>query len=260
MTAASTPPVASTGLLAGFIALAVVLAALFTIGVYLSSLRTGATPAVARRRATIAAATAVAWMLLTGVAAARGLLHFEPPRTMLALFPAVFGLAGLIALSPLGRRLALGLPIAVLVGSQSFRVVVELLMHRAYAEGLMPVQMSYSGRNFDIVTGLTAIIVALIVARQGASWSRPLVLAWNTLGVALLANILVVAILSAPTPMRRFMNEPANVWITQFPWVWLPAIMVLAAIVGHVLIYRRIALDWVGKHVEARPVQQQPAH
>ena len=107
----------------------------------------------------------------------------------------------------------------------------------------MPVQMSYSGRNFDIVTGLTAIIVALIVTRQGASWSRPLVFAWNTLGVALLANILVVAVLSAPTPIRRFTNEPANVWITQFPWVWLPAVMVLAAIAGHVLVYRRLALD-----------------
>ena len=259
MSPASTLPVASTGLLAGFIALAAALAALFTVGVYWSSSRTGAAPTVARRRATIAAGAAVAWMLLTGVAAARGLLHFEPPRTMIALFPAVFGLAALVALSPLGRRLAVGLPIAVLVGVQSFRVVVEVLLHRAYNEGLMPVQMSYSGRNFDIVTGLTAIAVALIVARQGASWSRPLVFAWNTLGAVLLVNILVVAILSAPTPMRRFMNEPANVWITQFPWVWLPAMMVLAAIAGHVLVYRRLALDWVGKRVEARPFEHQPA-
>ena len=243
MTPASTLPTASTGLFTGFVALSVALAALFTAGVYWSSVRTDATPAVARRRATIAAVAAIVWMVATAVAAARGLLHFESPRTMIALFPAVFALAAVIALSPLGRRLATGLPIAVLVGSQSFRVIVELLMHRAYNEGLMPVQMSYSGRNFDIVTGLTAIVVALIVARQGASWSRPLVFAWNTLGVALLANILVVAVLSAPTPMRRFTNEPANVWITQFPWVWLPAVMVLAAIAGHVLVYRRVALD-----------------
>ena len=43
------------------------------------------------------------------------------------------------------RRLALDLPVAALVGYQGFRVLVELLLHRAYTEGLMPVQMSYSG-------------------------------------------------------------------------------------------------------------------
>jgi hypothetical protein len=44
-----------------------------------------------------------------------------------------------------GRRSGLRLPLAALVGYQGFRVVVELLLHRAYVEGLMPVQMSYSG-------------------------------------------------------------------------------------------------------------------
>ena len=36
------------------------------------------------------------------------------------------------------------------------------------------------------------------------------------------------------------MNEPANVWITHAPWVWLPTVMVFAAILGHVLVYRRL--------------------
>ena len=140
---------------------------------------------------------------------------------------------------PVGKRIAIGLPIAALVGYQSFRIIVELLMHRAYVEGLMPVQMSYSGRNFDIVTGITALALGGL-ARHGTR-SRGLVLAWNTLGVVLLANILIVALLSAPTPFRVFMNEPANVWITHAPWVWLPTVMVFAAVFGHVAVYRRLA-------------------
>ena len=34
------------------------------------------------------------------------------------------------------------------------------------------------------------------------------------------------------------MNEPANTFITRAPWVWLPAVMVLAAVMGHALVFR----------------------
>jgi hypothetical protein len=148
-------------------------------------------------------------------------------------------LAITLALSPLGRQIALGLPVVALVGYQGFRVFVELLMHRAYSEGLMPVQMSYSGRNFDIVTGITALALGAWLATGHSS--RKLLVTWNTLGVVLLVNILAVAFLSAPTPLRRFMNEPANDWITHAPWVWLPTVMVFAAVFGHVALYRRLA-------------------
>ena len=63
-------------------------------------------------------------------------------------------------------------------------------------------------------------------------------LLWNVLGALLLANIVGVALLSAPTPFRLFMNEPANTFITRAPWVWLPAVMVLAAVMGHALVFR----------------------
>ncbi|HEX4467931.1 MAG TPA: hypothetical protein VH080_00255, partial [Gemmatimonadaceae bacterium] len=62
-------------------------------------------------------------------------------------------------------------------------------------------------------------------------------------GLALLANIIGVALLSAPTPLRVFMNEPANLWITRAPWVWLPTVLVVAALCGHVVVYRRLAID-----------------
>ena len=224
-----------------FTLLTLFVAALFIVGVYWSGRRMGIVAAALRRRTVVAACLTVIWIAATGVAAARGVLHFTPPPTMLILFIVIFAGAIGLATSPLGRQLAVGLPLAALVGYQGFRVVVELLMHRAYVEGLMPVQMSYSGRNFDIVTGITALALGAWLA--AGSPPRSLVLAWNTLGLALLANIVTVALLSAPTPMRVFMNEPANVWITHAPWVWLPAVMVFAALAGHVLVYRRLAAE-----------------
>jgi hypothetical protein len=160
---------------------------------------------------------------------------------VLAVLLAGFVLSIAFALSRTGRKLATTLPLWLLVGFQAFRLPLELLMHRAYEEGVMPVQMSYSGLNFDIITGATALVLGIALAMRHVPlvWVR----AWNALGVLLLLNVLSIALLSAPIPIRVFMNEPANVWITRFPFVWLPAILVQAAIIGHVLVIHRLRAE-----------------
>jgi hypothetical protein len=191
-------------------------------------------------RQTITAAIATAgWLGITLALARAGMLGFATtPPTMMVLIAVALALAIAVGTSPVGRQIATGIPLAALVGVQGFRFPLELMLHQAYNEGLMPVQMSFSGFNFDILTGLSAIAVALVLVRRPRSLT--LVRIWNTAGVVLLANILTIALLSAPSPFRVFHNEPANVWIAQAPWVWLPAVYVFAAIVGHILVYRRI--------------------
>ena len=76
-------------------------------------------------------------------------------------------------------------------------------MHRLAERGVMPAQMSYSGRNFDIITGATAIIVSALV--WSGAGGRRLVAVWNVLGLALLANIVTVAILA--TPRFRYFGD-----------------------------------------------------
>ena len=223
-----------------FVALAFFVAALVVAAVGWSAAIAGNDRSRWTRHTLIAAVVAAAWMAATGFAAARGLLHFAAPPTMLIVFPAVLVGAVALALSPVGTRITRALPLAALVGFQGFRVLVELLLHRAYTEGLMPVQMSYAGRNFDIVSGATAIGVAAWLATGHVA--PRLVLAWNVVSAALLANIVIVALLSAPTPMRVFLNEPSNVWITRAPWVWLPTVMVFAAVTGHVMVFRRLRM------------------
>jgi len=135
----------------------------------------------------------------------------------------------------LGTRLVRGLPVAVLVGSQVFRFPLELLMHRAYTEGVMPVQMSYSGRNLDILSGVSAGLLGLALARGPVP--RWLVTAWNLGGLALLVNIVTVAVISTPL-FRWFGDDKPNTWVTYPPFVWLPAVMVTAALIGHLLVFR----------------------
>ena len=226
----------STLLRAGFVALTLGLYLLFVATVYVSARRSGVEPRRATRQTLVAAALAGVWIAATGIAAARGVLHMWGPPTMAPVLIGMLLIALGVAFSPVGGRIVAQIGIAALVGYQGFRVLVELLLHRAYVEGLMPVQMSYAGRNFDIVSGVTALLLGAWLATGRRS--RGLVLLWNVLGVVLLANIVGVALLSAPTPFRVFMNEPANTFITRAPWVWLPAVMVLAAVMGHALVFR----------------------
>jgi hypothetical protein len=149
-------------------------------------------------------------------------------------------LAVVAAFSPLGARLA-ALPYAALIGFQAFRLPLEFLLWAFHRQGRLPVQMTFSGRNFDILTGLSAILVAWLAAR--GKLGRKGVLAWNLAGVALLGNIVVVAVLSLPAPWRAFPNDPPNELVLHFPYVYIPALFVMAALAGHLLVFRKLARE-----------------
>src|SRR4029453_17081835 len=99
----------------------------------------------------------VAWMAATWLAAQSGILRLwgrtPPPFGVLLL--AIVAVATLLAFRAVGRRLALFVPLWLLVAVQGFRLPLELAMHAMYERGVMPVEMSFSGRNFDVGTGAT---------------------------------------------------------------------------------------------------------
>ncbi|WP_437681937.1 hypothetical protein [Sorangium sp. So ce131] len=236
------PPAASAPLELGFAALALLVAALFVWGAARGSAAAGAAPS--RRAAAAAAAGVALWMGATWALAASGTLaRFDLRPPPMALMFAVVMAGGLsLGLSPLGRRFALGLPLAALVGAQAFRFPLELLMHRAAAEGVMPAEMSYSGLNLDILTGASALVLApLIALRRVPLWVAA---AWNALGIVLLSVIAAVAVLSSPM-VRAFGDDPGhvNTWVCYPPFVWLPAVMVMAALFGHVVVARRLRAE-----------------
>lgn len=235
-------PQASFFLVFAFAVFSITLTAVF-VALVVSAKPRGERSATTRKWALLTASGAAAWLASTWWVAAIGVIaDFDrrPPPLMLLLL-AVAVVSSAIALSPLGSRLALGLPLATLVAFQSFRFPLELLMHRAATEGVMPEQMSYSGRNFDILTGISAIVVAIALAR-GAT--PRLAYAWNIAGALLLANILIVAVVSTPI-FAAFGQDRLNTWVAYPPFVWLPTVMVVCAISGHLLVWK--ALRWAGR-------------
>jgi hypothetical protein len=75
------------------------------------------------------------------------------------------------------------------------------------------------------------------------SLSKKWIVAWNLLGIILLFNIVGIALLSAPTPFRYFMNEPANTIAATFPFILLPGFLVPLAYGLHFLSLRQLMVD-----------------
>jgi hypothetical protein len=184
---------------------------------------------------------AVAWLAFSAGLALSGFLARVDlaPLPMLPIFLPTLGLPLALALSPLGKTLAERTPLAWLVGFHAFRLPLELVMHQAALEGVMPAQMSFGGANFDIVSGISALLLGLWLARGSVPHS--LLLAFNLLGSLLLATIIGVAVASLPL-WHAFGREPErlNTWVSYFPFTWLPAALVSAALFGHVLLWRRL--------------------
>jgi hypothetical protein len=181
------------------------------------------------------------WMALTGGLAASGMLaRFDVrPPPIAFLFAGTIALGIALGVSRVGGRVAEGLPLHVLVMAQGFRLPLELIMHAAANEGTMPKVMSYGGYNFDIVTGASALLVGALLKR-GAP--RTIAYAWNALGVVLLLVIIGVALLSSPL-VRAFGDDQLNTWVAYVPFVWLPSILVACAIAGHIVVWRRLAIE-----------------
>jgi small-conductance mechanosensitive channel len=223
----------------GFVILPLLVAAGFVMACELAGRRLGRAVTERRRRAVRLGAAVLVWLSVTALVAASGVLRWfkatPPPFAVFALAVIVVGIA--VSCSPLGTLLVRGLPLWVLVGFQVFRFPLELVMHQAYVEGVMPAQMSYSGRNYDILSGITAGVLGCWLARGRVP--RWVIVLWNFLGFALLVNIVAIAVVSTPL-FRWFGEERLNVFVTYPPFVWLPGVLVMAALMGHILVWRRL--------------------
>jgi hypothetical protein len=222
----------------GIPGIAAALAVLFVFANRRAAQRSGLAADAVRRRTRAAALLVLGWCALQGAAAGSGLLaRFDARPPPLALFlPLVVAGAVAFGVSRFAAPLV-SLPLAGLVGFQAFRLPLELVMHEAARAGVMPSLLSFAGWNFDIATGTLALLVAALVAAGRAP--RWLVPAWNALGLAALAMIAVIAIGTAPF-VQAFGPGQVNDWVAYLPFVYLPGVMVAAALVGHILVLRRL--------------------
>lgn len=173
------------------------------------------------------------------------------PGLFLLVWPTILFTLVFTVRAPYARELALKLPMALLIGLHVVRLPVELFLHALWKAQLVPRMVTYEGANFDIVTGVTAPIVAFLVAKGKAP--RMLLYAWNILGLVLLFNVVIYGVLSAPGPLQRIFDDYPNRGLLQFPYVFLPGFIVPMVLTLHIL-----ALRALGAQGKSNPTASAP--
>ena len=176
----------------------------------------------------------VAQMIFQAFAASAGFYQKTdaiPPRLFLfGLFPALLTIILFFAFAR--RQLVEKLPIIALTWIHVIRIFVEIVLYWLAANKLVPELMTFTGRNFDILAGLSAPLAALWAFRGGRA-NRPLLIIWNLLALGLLVNIVVIAIFSLPFPFQQTAFEQPNIAVLYFPFVWLPTVIVPIVLFAH---------------------------
>ena len=183
------------------------------------------------------------WILLLGALSLGGFFaDFSrlPPRLPLALLIPLLVVLRVVSTKG-GQELLKHVPPQWIIYLQTFRIVVEIVLWLGVLRGLLPVQMSLEGRNFDILSGLLAIPVGYYCFVK-MTWPAWVVLLYNIAGLLLLLNVVAIAVLSMPTPFRVFHNEPANTLVVQFPFIFLPGVLVPLAYTLHIFSLRQWAM------------------
>lgn len=183
---------------------------------------------------------ALVWLALTG--ALPWLVQGGGGLAQMAGLGAVLLAVLSMALSPYGRRVALGAPLILLVGLQVFRLPMELVLERWWREGFLPIQMTFWGDNLDIIVGIIAPLAAVWAWRcPHIRW--PLWL-FNIFGLAMLARIVVIVNMSSDTPLRAafggYDGGPDVALGLYFPYIWIASVAVCAALFLHVVALRRL--------------------
>ncbi|MCB0493524.1 MAG: hypothetical protein KDC93_14045 [Cyclobacteriaceae bacterium] len=182
------------------------------------------------------------WMVMLSILSIIGFFSdFSgfPPRFIIILLVPMITLVWSLLISKITKQLLILIPPQTIINLQVFRVFVEILLWMLFIQNLLPIQMTFEGRNFDIIAGITAPLVAYLAYSKNLL-SKNMVIAWNFICLGLLLNIVLTAILSMPTPFRYFMNEPSNTVVAEFPIIFLPGFLVPLAYGLHFLSIRQL--------------------
>lgn len=173
------------------------------------------------------------WLIFQGTISVLGFYQKTdavPPRLFVfAIFPALLLIIGLFIFS---RDWIEKLPLKSLTLLSIIRIPVEICLYWLFQNGQIPQLMTFEGRNFDILSGITAPIIVWFAFRN-EQIKRPLLIIWNILCLGLLINIVSHAALSIPSPIQQLAFDQPNKAVLFFPFVWLPSTIVPIVLFSH---------------------------
>ncbi|WP_026063268.1 hypothetical protein [Pedobacter arcticus] len=183
------------------------------------------------------------WLAVHALLTIKGVYNAEtdlfPPKIMIfGIFPPIVTII-ILFLSAQGRDFIDSLSIKTLTYLHLIRLPVEIVLFWLFLNKAVPELMTFEGRNFDIIAGITAPFIAYFGLTK-KMLHRNVILIWNFVCLGLLTNIIFIALLSTPSPIQRFAFEQPNIAISNFPFSWLPTFVVPIVLFAHLASIRAL--------------------
>jgi hypothetical protein len=185
----------------------------------------------------------IIWLSIQGFLSSKNiysasLSSFPPKLLILGILPPLL-VIGFLFIGKSSRAFLDSLSLNRLIWLNIVRIPVEIALLLLFINKSVPRLMTLEGGNLDIISGLTVPVVAYYTFRE-KRLSYRFLLFWNILCLALLANIVVRAILSAPFPFQKLSFDQPNIAILNFPFVWLPTFIVPLILLGQITSIRQL--------------------
>ena len=183
------------------------------------------------------------WIILQAVLGLSGFYSITntfPPRFAIMALPALLFIIILFSTAR-GRVYLDSLDAKALTILHVIRIPVELCLYWLSLHEFIPQLMTFEGRNFDIIAGFTAPII-FYWGYVKKRLNKTVLLLWNFICLGLLLNIVINAVLSAPSSFQQFAFEQPNTAILYFPFVWLPCCVVPLVLLAHLVCIRKLLM------------------
>jgi hypothetical protein len=174
------------------------------------------------------------WSLLHSILAYTGFYEktdLIPPRFLLILIPVllfiIFGLTKK-RLNWITQKRRTDLSTFL----HTIRIPVEIILFYLFMDKMLPELMTFEGRNFDILAGISAPLIGILWLKKIIN--RNALMIWNVFGLFLILFVFINGILSSELPIQIFGFEQPTKAINYFPFVLLPTTIVPIVIYTHI--------------------------
>jgi hypothetical protein len=217
-----------------------------TIGTLLAAMVS--TPGISQASRLMVGGIAGIWVGLVVAVTLSGALNAPLTLPMLFSLP-LLAVAALLA-TPAARAAIFRIPVRLVIGLNTFRVLGVLFLLLA-AAGRLGGPFPYFAGIGDILTGLFALSVAGVAARSSIDNIR--VIAWNAFGMLDLIVAVTLGVTSRNGSAIQLIHAGAGSdAITSLPWALVPLVGVPLYLVGHAIVFAHIRANATSRRTLGR--------
>lgn len=156
--------------------------------------------------------------------------------SLIPIFPLLAAPPSILAVTLLftkrGKEFIRTINMKTLMTLHFVRVLVESGLFWLSTYKVVPKTLTFEGRNFDILIGLTAPVIYYFGFVK-LKLSKSVILAWHVIGLAFLFNVIINTVLTIP-------DSDSNFALGYFPFFLLPSLIVPLVMFSHLASIKQI--------------------